>query len=79
MTNLLGRISQYFRQRKDLSMDDMAKLVGCTKGYIGQLERGAAYKTGKPVVPTVAMLAKFSKVMGLSPDEIAEIVMSYRS
>lgn len=72
MNRSFGEIVKAYREENNLSMADFAQRAGVSKAYIGVLERGENYETGKAVVPSVKTLAKLAAAMGMSLSELLE-------
>ncbi|MGE7761476.1 helix-turn-helix domain-containing protein [Peribacillus sp. NPDC097895] len=49
----IGQRLRFYRQRRKLSLDDLAELTGVSKPMLGQIERGSSN-------PTVAILWKIA-------------------
>lgn len=59
-----------YRDNHELSQRQFAVRCGLSNGYISMIERNSNPSTGKPLVPTLSALAKISRGMGLSLDEL---------
>lgn len=66
----LGKLISNFRQEKNMSMDEFAKLANLSKPYISMLEKNKNSRNGKPIVPSVITLKKVSKVLNISFDDL---------
>lgn len=66
----LGKLIYNFRQEKNMSMDEFAKLANLSKPYISMLEKNKNSRNGKPIVPSVITLKKVSKVLNISFDDL---------
>ena len=62
---MLGRMLAQFRQERGLTQTELAKRTKVTQGYIAQLEAGD--KT-----PSLAMLRKLAKALGVRVAELVE-------
>lgn len=67
-----GEIVKEYREKNGLSMADFAQQAGVSKAYIGVLERGENYETGKAIVPSVKTLAKLASAMGTTLSALLE-------
>lgn len=72
MNRSFGEIVKAYREEHELSMAEFAQKAGMSKAYIGVLERGENYETGKAVVPSVKTLAKLASAMEMSLSELLE-------
>lgn len=66
---LADLISQY-RQSHNLSQRQMGTQCGLSTGYISLIEKEVNPQTGKPMVPTLSVLNKIAKGMGMTIDEL---------
>ncbi|OAS82526.1 MULTISPECIES: XRE family transcriptional regulator [Metabacillus] len=53
LSNQIGQRLRFYRQQRQLSLDDLAELTGVSKPMLGQIERGSSN-------PTVAILWKIA-------------------
>ena len=72
----LGKLISNFRQEKNMSMDEFAKLANLSKPYISMLEKNKNSRNGKPIVPSVITLKKVSKVLNISFDDLIKMLDS---
>lgn len=72
----LGKLISNFRQEKNMSMDEFAKLANLSKPYISMLEKNKNSRNGKPIVPSVMTLKKVSKVLNISFDDLIKMLDS---
>lgn len=72
MYSSFGEIVKAYREEHNLSMAEFANRAGISKAYIGVLERGENYETGKAVVPSIKMLSKLASAMGMTLSELLE-------
>lgn len=42
-----------YRREHQMSMDDLSRVSGLSKAYIGMLEKNRNSKNGKPIVPSI--------------------------
>lgn len=65
---LVGEQIKKYRYAKNYSQRDLAKLVGVSSGYIGDIERG-----GKSKNSSISMdnICKISEVLGVTLDDLA--------
>ena len=66
----LGEIIKEYREKNRLSIEDFAKKSGISRAYIGMLEKGTDQRTGKRIMPSIAMIKKAAIGMGLGFDEL---------
>lgn len=69
---LLKDIIVQYREVNNLSQRAFAARCNVTNGYISMLENGKNPSTGKPVVPSIAKLAKIAEGMGMSLHELLQ-------
>lgn len=72
----LGKLISNFRQEKNMSMDEFAKLANLSKPYISMLEKNKNSRNGKPIVPSVMTLKKVSKALNISFDDLIKMLDS---
>lgn len=70
MSATFGTVIKEYRRVNRLSMDEFAKVAGISKAYVGMLEKGTDYRTGKPVKPSLATLRKVAHGMNISMSEL---------
>lgn len=71
----LGEVIKKYRyDHGKMSMQAFANKCGLSKGYIAMLERNKNSKTGEPVIPSVETFAKVADAMGITLDEISQMV-----
>ena len=70
----IGDIITEYCQAHGLSFRQYALKCGVTNGYISMLINGANPKTGKPLRPTVETYAKLAAGMGISVNDLFEIM-----
>lgn len=70
----LGTLIKSFRENKSMTMQEFADKAGLSKGYVSMLEKGIHPQNGKEIVPSIDTVKKVSDVLGLSIDEILEII-----
>ena len=66
----LGELIAQYRRGHDLSQRQMGVQCGLSTGYISLIEKEINPQTGKPMVPTLTVLNKIAKGMGLTIDEL---------
>ena len=64
---LFRRNLKEFREELGLSQSELARRVGCTPGYICDLERGRRS-------PRIGTLAPLAEVLGVSPSSLVSAV-----
>ena len=71
----LSEVIKQFRKNNDnMSMDAFAQRAHVSKGYVSMLEAERNPKTGKPISPTIDVLAKIAAAMGMTIDELFSVV-----
>ncbi len=63
LNNEIGRKIKALRNERGLTMEKLGQMVGCSKAYISQLERGITR-------PSLSMLNRFSEELGVPVSEI---------
>lgn len=58
-----------YRREHQMSMDDLSRVSGLSKAYIGMLEKNRNSKNGKPIVPSIRTLNNLANAMGMSLDD----------
>lgn len=66
----LGEWLKMYRDRNNMTMQDLAAACGFSKAYIGMLEKSINPTTGKPVSPTIQTLDKIAKGTGQDIDSL---------
>lgn len=66
----LGELISQYRKDHGLSQRQMAALCQLSTGYISLIEKEINPQTGKPMVPTLTVLNKIAKGMGMTIDEL---------
>lgn len=62
-----------YRNEHGISQRQMASQCRLSTGYISLIEKGTNPQTGKPMVPTLAVLNKLAKGMGITLDELLSV------
>lgn len=70
----LGELITQYRESHDLSQRQFASVCGLSNGYISMLEKGMNPATKKPLTPTIPLLKKLAKGMGITVMELFEKV-----
>lgn len=70
----LGEIIYKYRSDHSISMETFAKQSGMSKQYISILEKNCHPKTGKPVIPSITMISKAARGMGISFDDLFSMI-----
>lgn len=58
----LGEILKVFRQNRDMSLQDVARAAGLSKGHVWELE------SGRQVNPSIDTLCKLGVALNMNPD-----------
>lgn len=66
----LAELILEYRQSHNLSQRQMGAQCGLSTGYISLIEKEVNPQTGKPMVPTLTVLNKIAKGMGITIDEL---------
>lgn len=66
----LAELISEYRQSHNLSQRQMGVQCGLSTGYISLIEKEINPQTGKPMVPTLTVLNKIAKGMGITIDEL---------
>ncbi len=66
----LGEIIREYRAEHLLSQEAFAELSGISKGYVSMLENNKNPRSGLPITPTVSVVAKAARAMGLTSDDL---------
>ena len=66
----LAELISEYRQSPNLSQRQMGVQCGLSTGYISLIEKEVNPQTGKPMVPTLTVLNKIAKGMGITIDEL---------
>lgn len=69
----IGLFIKQYRQNNDLTLREFAARCGTSHSYIAMLENNKNSKTGEPIVPTLTMLNKIAKGMGISVSDLISI------
>ena len=62
-----------YRNEHGISQRQMASQCRLSTGYISLIEKGTNPQTGKPMVPTLAVLNKLAKGMGITLDKLLSV------
>lgn len=68
----LGNIIKNYRKEHAMSLRDFADKCGISHSYIARLETGIDPRNGKPVEPTVEVVARIASAMGMTLDELLQ-------
>lgn len=63
---------KYYRERKELSQNKLAKILKITQGYISKIENGIES-------PTVTMLYRFADALEICPRLLLPCIIEYRN
>lgn len=70
----LGEWLKAYRNKHNMTMQDLANACGFSKAYIGILEKGVNPTTGKSVSPTIQTLDKIAKGTGQDIDSLLKFL-----
>lgn len=66
----LAELISDYRAKHNLSQRQMGAQCGLSTGYISLIEKEVNPQTGKPMVPTLTVLNKIAKGLGITIDEL---------
>lgn len=66
----LGDLIKEYREEHSLSLRDFANLCEVSHSYVDKLEKGIDPRSGKPVEPTLDVIEKLAKALGLSLESL---------
>lgn len=61
---------RHYRERLGMTLKSVARAVPCSSGWLSRIE-------ARQQTPSLAVIARLSKILGLSDGEIADIVRSF--
>ena len=67
----IGQFMRLSRQSKSISLSDMAKLLGYTRGYLSMIENGHKQ-------PPLDLVLSYERVLGLESGQLGQIIESSR-
>ncbi len=70
----LGEIVKQYRVKHNLSLRDFSKLCGLSNGYISMLEKNENPRSKKPIVPSLDTVRVISETVGISLDDLLEMM-----
>lgn len=70
----LGEVIRKYRIEHELSMAEFAKISGISKQYVSVLERGTHPTSGKEIAPSLEVIKKSAKAMGMSFDDLFDML-----
>lgn len=70
----LGEIVKQYRVKHNLSLRDFSKLCGLSNGYISMLEKNENPRSKKPIVPSLDTVRVISETIGISLDDLLEMM-----
>lgn len=70
----LGEIVKQYRVKHNLSLRDFSKLCGLSNGYISMLEKNENPRSKKPIVPSLDTVRVISEAVGISLDDLLEMM-----
>ena len=70
----LGELLKDYREEHSLSLRNFATQCNISHSYIDKLEKGIDPRNGQPVEPTLDMIEKLAKAMGLSLDSLLRAI-----
>ena len=71
---LLSEVVKNYRRENRVSMEELAKRAGLSKGYVSMLENGVNPRSKKPISPTLDSLMKLSRAMMIDLDTLLRMV-----
>jgi transcriptional regulator with XRE-family HTH domain len=70
----LGEIIHNYRMDNKMTLDDVAKKCGITKGYVSMLEKNVNPKTKRALSPSIETILKVSKGLSIDIDKMFEML-----
>lgn len=70
---ILSELIIEFRREHGLSQRQMASQCNLSTGYISLIEKETNPQTGKPMVPSLTVLNKLAKGMGITLDKLLSV------
>lgn len=70
----LGEIVKQYRVKHNLSLRDFSKLCGLSNGYISMLEKNENPRSKKPIVSSLDTVRVISETVGISLDDLLEMM-----
>ena len=70
----LSTVVKKYRQKYNMTMDDMAAKCDVSKGYISMLEAGKSPNSDEPLQPKAETIFKFAKGMNMRVSDLAKLL-----
>lgn len=70
----LGEWLKDYRTKNNMTLQDLSRVCGFSKSYIGALEQGINPTTGKPFSPTIKTFEKIAKGTGHDLDSLLKLL-----
>lgn len=70
----LGEFLKAYREKHNMSMQELANLAGISKSYISLLEKVYNPKTNQPYQPTIEKMHRIAIALGMELDELLKIL-----
>lgn len=71
-------ITQYL-QDHDISLNELSRQCGISKGYMSMIVQGYNPSTGKPIVPSIKILQRVAVGTGTTLNDLCAVIDSYVS
>lgn len=70
----LGDVIKEYRINNNMTMEDIAKISGLSKGYISMLEKNENPRTKKPIVPSLETIRQIATALNINFNEIISLI-----
>ena len=70
----IGELLYNYRKQHNMTMQEFADKSGLSKGYISMLEKGRHPQSNRSLIPSVETVDKIASAMGISIDELLQMV-----
>lgn len=76
--NLNEYIAQYIDEH-DISLNELSRKCGISKGYMSMIVQGYNPSTGRPIVPSIKILQRIATGTGITLNDLCAVIDSYVS
>lgn len=70
----IGELVKSYREKNNISQRQFARMCGVSNGYVSMLEEGRNPRTNEPIVPSLSTLQKISNALGLTINDLFEMI-----
>lgn len=70
----IGELVKSYREKNNISQRQFARMCGVSNGYVSMLEEGRNPRTNEPIVPSLSTLQKISNAIGLTINDLFEMI-----